>query len=467
MAPGVSGDPAVEFRLLGAFEVVARGQMMKLGSMRLRLVLAMLALAGGRVVSADSLAEELWGGDPPADVANGLQSFVSRARRVLASARAEVTVAARGNGYALEVTRSAVDAHRFSELARRGRELNVVGDAAGAVALLQEALALWRGPALTEFADRAFAASEATRLQEERLDATEALADALLAVGNPAAAAALLEQLVAEEPFREGAWARLMMALYRLGRAADALRAYATVRRALAEELGLEPGAQLRELEHLILTQDPQLDDRTRLADSSELAVHSARPHNLPVPVDRFVGRRAELAELVQALASTRLLTLWGPGGVGETRVALEVAALAVPDFPDGAWLVELAPHRPSEPVAAAALSALGVLVAAGEDDLVGVLCTYLMPRQCLLVLDNCEHVLDGTAHVVAAVLRTCPGVTVMATSREPLAVAGEQVWSVPPMSVPDPCGGPADVSASDAGALFCERARGAHPASR
>jgi DNA-binding SARP family transcriptional activator len=453
----------LDIRVLGAFDVVVRGASVDLGSHRQRLLTAMLSLECNRPVLADVLIEELWGDRPPTDAANGLQSFVSRIRRALAACKAPgVAVASKAGGYILTVDPERIDAQRFRELARRGRHPETSADPAESISALRSALALWRGPALAGFTDRPFAAAEAAGLEQSRLDATEALADALLAVGDASGAVAVLEPLTATAPFREPAWERLMLALYRTGRQADALRAYATVRRTLVEELGVEPGNALRRLEHLILGQDPALDVGPPCASITPTRpeVHPASPcHNLPAPVGPILGWQDELTELDTLLSTERALTLWGPGGAGKTRLTLELASRSLGRFPDGVWFVELAPLNSADLIGPAVLAAVGVLVGNSEADPLDALCTHLAPRQALLVLDNCEHLIDATATLVGALLRRCASLRILTSSREPLGVAGERLWAVPPLVVPD-----SDdldvVESSQAARLFCERAR-------
>lgn len=445
----------LQIRLLGDLQILADGHSVDLGGAKQRLLLAMLAVARGRPVSADALAEELWGSQPSVDTVSGLQNLVSRTRRVLPTGLA---IAARDPGYALEVEEAAVDVDRFGELVALGRDHAAHGVAAEAAPALRAALALWRGAALAEFADRPFAAAWAAGLEEERRSAVEALADALLATGRPAEAVEVLEPLVAQAPFREAACERLMLALYRSGRQADALGAFRAVRGALDSELGLEPNPTLRQLEARILAQSPDLDGPVASPrPRSELTCR----HNLPSGLNSFLGRRVELDELAKLLETERLVTLWGPGGAGKTRRSLEVAAECLPQFPDGVWFVELAPLDRPESVAPVVMSALGMLIE--SDDPLAALGGYLAGRTALLVLDNCEHVVDAAAAVAHAVLRDCPGVRVLASSREPLAVAGERAWPIPFLSLPAPDADLTGLAESDAVALFAERAGAAH----
>ena len=256
-------DLGLEFRLLGPFEVAAHGRVLEIGSAKQRALLAVLVLRLNRVVALDALAEELWRREPPPSVTKTVQSLVYRLRRAFAAASAEaagVRLRARGAGYVLEADRLQVDALRFEHLAARGRELALAGATDAAGRALEDALSLWRGPALADLLDLDLARAEATRLDEARLAAVEELAEVELARPRPEKAVQLLEPHVAANPLRERAWAQLMLALYRTGRQADALRAFQRLRTFLAEELGLEPGRSLRELEQAILRQDRGLE---------------------------------------------------------------------------------------------------------------------------------------------------------------------------------------------------------------
>ncbi|MDQ1566066.1 MAG: hypothetical protein QOF96_946 [Actinomycetota bacterium] len=257
-----TGDLSLEFRLLGPFQVAASGRVVEIGSAKQRGLLALLAVHLNRPVASETLIEELWRGNPPASVQSTIQSLVYRLRRALGDAGAEVAgvvLRGRGSTYVLEADELQVDGRRFEGLVGRGRELLAAGAADGAARALTDALGLWRGPALDDLVDMESLRVEATRLEEARLSAVEALADAELTRDRPEAAVGLLEPHVRRYPLRESAWAQLMVALYRVGRQAEALRAYQELRRVLGEELGLEPNPALRQLEQQILLQSPEL----------------------------------------------------------------------------------------------------------------------------------------------------------------------------------------------------------------
>jgi predicted ATPase/DNA-binding SARP family transcriptional activator len=647
--PGESRS--IEFRLLGSVEVIARDRTIEIGSPKQRALLASLLVRLNHVVPVTVLVNDIWGESPPATVQATLQSLVSRLRRALgvavpAAGGKTPLLRGRDGGYVLEAALDCVDAFRFDRLVAAGRRALAGGDAAMAADKLETALELWRGPALADLSDRPFARLEAQRLEEARLGTIEDLADALLALGRAQDALGRLEAHVAEHPLRERPWGQLMVALYRLGRQAEALRAFHRVRHILREELGVEPMPELRRLEEQILRQSTDLaapvnqagttaahcrtgdivvflfsdieadtrrwegdqeaiasdlarhdallleaveahggevfshtSDAFRIAfpgvpDAVEtavtvqrrllettwaspaplrvrMAVHAgaaerragnwfgpildrtarllataaagqvvcshvagelgqddlppdmglidlgehrlpdlarpervyqvthpdlprdfpplrsldARRHNLPVALTSFVGRAGELSEVAILLATSRLLTLIGIGGAGKTRLALQAAAGALGRFPDGAWFVELAPVRNPDLVANQVVTALGLLPSAlgskPKESLEQRLCDHLAARRLLIILDNCEHVVEAAARLAQTVLTRCPDVTVLATSREVLGVPGEVMWKVPPLSMPsDEATSVEELAGSDAVALFCDRAR-------
>ncbi len=626
----------VEFRVLGTVEIAAGDRVVELGSAKQRALLVSLLLRVNHVVPVEVLVDDLWGESPPPAVHATLQSLVSRLRRAFGAAAAGSDVEgprlrSRDGGYVLESAPARVDAVRFEELVAAGRRALVDGEAATAAGSLHGALALWRGPALGDLADRPFARGEAQRLEEVRLGATEDLADALLALGRPQDALDRLEGHVARHPLRERPWGQAMLALYRLGRQADALHAFQRVRRVLADELGVEAMPELRALTERILHQDPDLiappdpgrhwtgdvvaflfldagkeEDLARVravllseveSRSGEvvghtgtafrtafptvaaalgaaiavqrgrrggrgttdrrgvrMAVHAgaadrrggswigrsldrtarllaaaapgqmvcshvaaelgqddlpqgtslidlgehrfgdlARPervyqiahsdlpadfpalrtyavsrHNLPAALTSFVGRKRELDEVVSLIATSRLLTLTGPGGSGKTRLALQAAGAVLGSHPDGVWFVELAQIRDPGLVTDEVVTSLGLLpgpLARSGNPLDRGLCDHLHDSRLMLLLDNCEHVVESAAWLAQAILTRCPDVTVLATSREVLGVPGEVVWKTPGLSLPaEQASSVEELTGSDAVALFCDRAQVARP---
>ncbi len=430
----------MRFGVLGPLAVTTdAGEPVTVPGAKVRALLADLLAHRNHVVSADRLIDDLWGDDPPANAAGALQVRVSQLRKALNDAEpgARDLVASRPPGYVL--TTDAVDADRFAELA-----------AATDVQRLTAALELWRGEPYADVADEEFVRAEVTRLAEQRLTVLERLADARLARGEHALVAADLAELVAKHPLREGLRAVQLRALYGAGRQSEALDSYADLRRRLADELGLDPGPELVALHRRILEQDAGLSAPPKAAQVR---------NSLPARLDELVGRAEALAELRTLVREHRLVTLVGPGGVGKTRLATEAAREQ--DFPDGAHLVELAALPAGDPaVPDLVLTALDVREAAGDGGTVeDRLVAAARHRRLLLVLDNCEHVVDAVAVLVARLLREAPDVTVLATSREPLGLTGERLWEVPPLAVP-PDGSDLDaVRRSSAARLFATRA--------
>jgi predicted ATPase/DNA-binding SARP family transcriptional activator len=408
---------------------------------RLRGLVARLALAGGQPVSTGALAEAVWDGVPPTDAANALQTLVSRARKVLGGAAAVEQSAA---GYRLAVEPDDVDAVRFERLV-----------AEGAVA---EALALWRGPALADAGD--FAAPFSRRLEELRLEATVTFLTRELDAGRAAARAGELEVLVTEHPLHEKLTGLLMRALAAAGRQANALAAYEALRARLADELGIDPGPQLRAVHLAVL--------RGEIAVAIPPA-DGART-NLRAQLTSFVGRQDEVLRLRKTLDSYRLVTLVGPGGAGKTRLAAEVAAGArdgavggapAGDWPDGIWMAELAAVTDAADVPQAILGSIGLresrLLPDGTQRITSRdartrLLEGLADARALLVLDNCEHLIDACAHLADALLAHSPRLRIVATSREPLGITGESLFVVPPLDE-DPAAG-----------LFADRAAAVSP---
>jgi predicted ATPase/DNA-binding SARP family transcriptional activator len=422
--------------LLGGLEVLDDDEReLPVAGAKLRALIAVLALHAGRVVPTEQLVDALWGESPPTAVRNGLQGLASKLRRALG---ASDLVAMRGEGYALELPADAVDVHRYEQLVASGREAAADGDLGRAAERLAEADALWRGDALADFAYEDFAAGTITRLSELRLTAIEEQLDVELRLGRHLGAIAALEELVATHPLRERLRGLLMLALYRSGRQADALRTFQDGRLLLGEELGLEPGPELRQLEAAILAQDPSLD--IQVPHPSAVARAEAQ-WAIPEPLTPLVGRDAELHDLTQLAIEHRLVTLVGPGGVGKTRLGLEVARALSTDLSFGGCLVELAPVGDPVGVRTAIASALDLPDPNRLTEIIG-------DRDMLLVLDNCEHVITTAAEIAEELLRRCPQLRLIATSREGLRVSGEHIWPVPPLA------------AEDAVGLFVARAR-------
>jgi predicted ATPase/DNA-binding SARP family transcriptional activator len=387
-----------------------------------RALLAALLLRRGEVVPTDLLVEALWPAHPPASAGKLLQVYVSQLRKALP----ERKIATIAPGYLLEVLAGELDAEQFERRLEEGRAALRDGNAPLAAALLRRALALWRGPALADVAYEGFAQEEAGRLEELRLVAQEERLAAEVATGRHDAALAELRALVEEHPLRERPRAELMVALYRLGRQADALEVYREGRAAL-DELGLAPGAELRELERAILRHDPAL----------------ATPEQpgfveLPVPPNALIGRERELAALGKLVhdPDARLLTLTGAGGSGKSRLALALARAAATSFANAAVLVDLAPLRDHTLVLSAVMQGLGVAERPGETP-AETLAGWVRPREILLVLDSFEHLLPAGPELVR-LLAAAPRLRLVVTSRAVLHLSGEQVYPVQPLAEDD-----------------------------
>ena len=434
----------MEFRILGSLEVVEAGTSLPLGGHRQRAVLARLLIDANRVVPTDSLIDALWGDDPPATSVKTLHKYISELRKVLGS-----QLRTDPAGYV--VTAGDLDASRLERLIADARRARSAGDLEGAAAKLAEARGLWRGPVLADF-DESFVAAERARLDELRVAAAEQQLELDLALGRHREAAGELSELVDAHPLRERLWSLLLLALYRSGRQADALRAYERVRRLLREELGLDPSPELRQLQGQILRNDPGL------------VIPSTAPANLPHPLTSFVGREKSLEALGALLDRARLITLTGTAGVGKTRLAIEVARRAVAAHPGGGWMVELAPVRDPELVTAAVAGAAGVGEQPGRD-LIDVLADALAHRpRALIVLDNCEHLIDGCDTVVRRLVGASPALRILGTSREALGIAGEVTWPVPPLDVPAGDSSADETTRAEAIRLFDARARSVWP---
>ena len=391
--------------VLGPFEVVVDGQLRPVPGSGERELLALLATDPGRTMSVARLIDDLWESELPSDPVNSLQVRVSRLRKVIGAA-----IVTQGQGYRLEVGPGDVDAVVFAERISQQR--------------FEEALGLWRGPPFSEFAERAWARVEATRLSELRATAIEEHIDARLAGGEHAALVAQLSALVAANPLRERLRGQLMVALHGSGRMTEALDAYQDLRRRLRDERGLEPSLTLRRLEGAILRQD----------DAFFAGITAFKPPDqLPAPVDALIGRDVELEQVTASLARGRLITLVGPGGAGKTRVAIAAARAARDLHPHGCWFVPLAGITDPNQVPKAAATALGLTDSESAPD--RLVSAWLASRHALVVLDNCEHLADAAARFAERLLGAAPHVTIIATSREPLGVHGEIQMPIPPLT--------------------------------
>ena len=475
--------------ILGPLEVHAADGALEIPGRRLRALLIRLALAPGRVVSADRLIDDLWQDEPPAAAHNALQALVSRLRAVVGRA----TIESGGGGYRLNIAPECVDLVLFEQRVRAGRTAREAGDAVEAAKQLRAALGLWRGDALSDVEGTPFAEVEAAGLEEQRVAAVEDLVDAVLAqpaaTGVAAAEAAdllpELEQLRAAFPLREKLHARYMRVLYALGRQAEALAAYEQLRTTLADRLGVDPSPELSTLHLAMLRQAPELSTLhpATLRQAPELpslahqpapnvpatptppppstppASPATDPHpgsassspprkgNLPAQLTSFIGRETELELVAELLQGARLVTLIGPGGAGKTRLAQECGARLGEVAADGVWIAPLAAVADGANVAQAVLAALGGENTVSFAELALDRAEALTPqerlhalladRRMILILDNCEHVLDAVAELVDQLLSAAPRVRILATSREPLALTGETLCPVVSLALP------------------------------
>ncbi|MER6387624.1 BTAD domain-containing putative transcriptional regulator [Streptomyces sp. NPDC001523] len=445
--------------MLGPLEVRGGDGVVAVGGARLRALLVLLALEPGRVVPSELLIDGIWEQDPPMGAANALQALVSRLRRALPGVEVESHPA----GYRLLVEPEAVDVVRFERLVSAGRTAGPAGDVAGAARLLREALDLWRGPALLDVAASEVFRAPATRLTELRLAVLEERIEADLALGHGRELAGELAALVAEHPLREGLVGSLMRSLAAAGRPAEALAAYARAREALAEELGADPSPELAALHTALLRGEVQTPRAAPPAARAAGPVEAEPATNLRTGLASFVGRDTDIARVGELLGEFRLVTLTGPGGAGKTRLAAQAARPLLPRFPDGVWLVELAPLGAGADVPQAVLAALGLREPApGSGDPLDRLVRALRHRTTLLLLDNCEHLVGDAAGVADRLLGECPGVRILATSREPLALTGEALWPLAPLDLPPRGADAAEAVTYPAVRLLAERAAAA-----
>ncbi len=435
--------------MLGSFELrTDDGALADVPGARLRGLLIALALEPGRAVPKATLVDWIWGEHPPSDAANALQRLVSRLRKVLP----EGLVEGQADGYRLRVEPDAVDAVRFERLVGQARN----DEGPRRVRLLREALALWRGAAMQGVGLEDSAAFDAavTRLEGLRLTAMEDRFDAEVSLGHGAELVTELTDLVASHPVRERLVAALMRALVATGRDTEALLVYQRTREVLADTLGVDPSPELSAL-HVALLRG-ELGQR-------EQRWQEGRKTNLRAELTSFVGKDADITAVRELIADHRLTTLIGPGGSGKTRLATETARTLLGDLPDGARLVELAAIRADGEVAQPALAGLGLrdalLGGAPSADLTDRLIAAIREREMLLILDNCEHVIEAAAAFAHRVLGECRRLRILATSREPLGITGEALWLVEPLALPEGDASPGEIGSSPAVQLLRDRA--------
>lgn len=423
--------------VLGQLQVRSDGEVIRVPAGKASELLVRLAVAAGTVVAADRLLADLW--STPSPSRNALQAKVSQIRRVLR--RRDVLVET-GGGYALRIDPAGVDALDVGRLATAARTLLAAGDARASVDACDRALALFDGPILATAGDAPWVEPVRARLEQTRLGLIEDRVAARLDLGAAGDLVGELGELVEAHPLRERFWAMLMTALYRDGRQADALAAYRRIKGRLADELGIDPGPQLQELERRLLTADPALAVPAPVPIRSHVRVGSrradqppgeppSRAGNLPALAADLLGRDIELAELAALLSRNRLVTLVGPAGVGKTSLAIEAARRH--PAPGGCWLVRLEHAADPATTLAAAGEALSMVDPTRES-----VAERFRGTDALIVLDNCEHVVDAAADLVARLLDASVGLRVLATSQVPLDVDGEVLLAVEPLSTED-----------------------------
>lgn len=424
----------MRFCILGPLEVFGSdGDAVEVRGAKLRTVLAVLLLRAGDAVTIDQLSDALWGDDPPAGSGNALQTHISKLRRLLEPGMLDTRV----GSYSLVAAATSIDSTEFLELAATGRSQLRQGDPAGAAATLRRALAVWRGPALAEFDHLDFATADRVRLAEAQLAAREDLLEAQLADGRHDQVIADAEATLVEHPLRERVWAQLMLALYRADRQADSLRAFQRARDVLGDELGLDPGPALRDLERRVLDHDPDLLLAAPVPPPARAGPREVLS-NIPTPLSSFVGRVDELAAVRDLADERRLVTVIGPAGVGKTRLVTEVARGSADRWPGGSWFVDLGFESGDGAAHRALVRTFGRRLGRAESDTVEWLAAGLGSTRVLVVLDNCEHVLAEVVPLVEEVLQRCPSLHVLATSREPLGCIGELVRRLDPLPLDD-----------------------------
>ncbi|WNG94817.1 BTAD domain-containing putative transcriptional regulator [Mycobacterium sp. ITM-2016-00318] len=437
---------AAEFKLLGEVEACVDGHPLDIGHARQRCVLASLLVDVNKPVSVDQLIDRVWSAEPPHRARNALAGYLSRLRTLLADASA-LQITRGPAGYTLTAEALSVDLHLFRYLAAEARS---TADPHEATGLFGRALDLWRGEPFAAL-DTPWISDYRTSLEAERLSVVLDRNDVALRAGQHTE---LLDEMTTAHhghPLDERLAGQLMVAQYRCGRQADALETYRRMRERLIDELGVDPSPPLREIHQQILESDSfAAPSRPPSSPSSAVGGRTTAQTNVPRRTKRFIGRDREVASLRKALNDGPLITLTGVGGVGKTRLALEVADCTRESFADGAWFCELAPLADGAAVGHSIASALRLQQGPHEADEAVV--DYLRARELLLVVDNCEHVLFEAAQLVDRIVRDCPRVSVLATSREPLGTEGERITPISPLP------------AEDAAELFAERARAARP---
>ena len=432
------------------------------GTGRIASVLAVLAANAGTTVTTSTLIDAVWGTAAPERAGQSLETIIWRLRKLVEpdrGTREAATIVRREEvGYRLALPPGDLDSRVFERACGEVRDRLDAGAAADALEVAEAALQLWRGTPYQGIAAAGWLEPVQARLEESYLDLHQHCVSALLESGHPERAATEAATLLVEHPFRERLWELRMLALYRCGRQADALTAFAEARRTLVSELAVEPGPPLQELHRRMLEQDPALDrpSGSRAAPPAEI--------RLPLQRSAFVGRAAELASVRELLRTAGLTTITGTGGCGKTRLAIEAAGLERDFFRDGLWFVDLSSMAPGADAAPIVASILGLAPDAGVP-LEEALAAFLNPRRALLVFDNCEHVVDEVSSLLRHLLDACPRLTILATSREALLVEGERFKELGPLDISAPEHLPDDDGS--AAALFLARLADVRPSYR
>lgn len=442
----------MDFRILGPLQVVRGDHVLDLGTPAQRRLLAVLLTRPNVPVPLDTLVDEMWGDGAPSSAHHLVRVYASRLRRVLDDGTGPSRVIRDGAGYAVRAEPGEIDADRFADLVQRARA-DVDRDPGATADRLEQALRLWHGAPFEDCDDPPPAVrNHATFLEQRRLEARVAWAEANLRLGRHRELVPELADLVRDNPYDEMLHSQLMLALYRSGRQAEALATARALQQRLRDELGLDPSPEIADLYHRILMQAPDL----RLEPPET-------PGNLPAALTSLVGRVREIDEVASLLDAARLVTLTGTGGIGKTRLAIEVGWRTRDRFPDGVWWVDLAQVVDPEMVEEALAAVLGLNAPPGAP-FGELIARALGHRRALLLLDNCEHVAPAVAQMVAGLLGSTTSPRILATSRMPLRVDGEQLCVVPPLQLPARDDATADIAASDAVRLFVERGRAADP---
>ncbi len=439
----------MEFRILGALEVVADGNVLELGGPRQRAVLALLLLRANTAVPRAQLLDAVWGDDPPRTAIGSLQVYVHGLRQAVGASRIETI----GTAYRLHVEEGELDVARFDDAVEQARRALASGDASSALDTLSAGLALWRGAPLADLAEHGEAEAAARELEERRIVALELQNDLWLALGRTDLVLGGVERQIAANPYRERLRAQLILALYRAGRQSDALSAYQAMRSTWDDDLGIEPTPALKELERAVLQHDPSL---------AAPEPPQRKRHRPPAPATPLVGRRLEVAAVTALFQSeeARLVTLVGAGGTGKTRLAIAVAEALEPERRDGAAFVDLSAVTDPDLLLPTLAQALGAKHDGGAA--LERMSEQLQDASLLVVLDNLEQILPGT-QPLAGLLAASPGLWILATSRSPLHLSHERTYPVLPLPLPA-TNEPAELAANEAVTLFCARAQAVDP---